>query len=79
MVSRQWVWGGRRVGYSVRKLSRKKRPWRSEVWLKNRIWRTDEWNTKEEALEYASQRKRNFYGGKSASRVLKDLKAKGQY
>lgn len=79
MVSRQWIWGDRRVGYAVRKLARKKRPWQSEVWFHGRIWRIDEWETKEDALDYARQRKRNFYGGKSAERVLKDLKAKGEY
>jgi len=79
MVHREWVWGDRQVGYAVRRLKRKRNPWRSEVWLKGRIYRTDDWATKADALDYARHRKRNFYGGRSASQVLKRLKAEGLY
>lgn len=71
-MARQWVWGDKKVGYAVKKLKRIKRPWRSEVWYKNRIWRTDDWNTKDDAINYAKGRKRNFYGGKSAERVRRE-------
>jgi hypothetical protein len=51
-------------GYSVRKLLVKKEPWLSEVWLGRSIVRTDRHETREGAIKYCRQRKRQHLGGR---------------
>jgi len=74
--SRIWVWGDKGIGYAVSATGRKKHPWQSEVWFAHRIYRTDLWATKDEALDYARQRKRGHYGGISHKVALKRFQPK---
>ena len=70
MVARTWVWGNKRMGYSVRKLARKVRPYISEVWLGSKLWRTDEHATFAGAIKYAKQRKRSYYGNMTPAQAI---------
>lgn len=75
-MKRQWIWGDKRIGYAVSATGKKKYPWRSEVWYGHKIYRTDEFRTKEEAVDYATHRKRGHYGGMSHKRALERYKPK---
>ena len=69
MPTRIWVYkkGSLRdpkQGYAVSRTGQKKYPWQSEVWYGNKIYRTDKFQTKEEAIDYIRHRKKGRYGGR---------------
>lgn len=75
-IRREWLWGDKRMGYAVQKLTRQRNPWRVEVWFDGRRWRTDDFATEAEATKFARERKRRFYGGKTQAQAIKNYRGK---
>lgn len=65
-VVRRWVWGDKRMGYSIRVSGGRNI---TETWLKNVRVRTDEFRTDREAESYARYRKRSYYGNKTPAQA----------
>lgn len=67
--NRTWVWGDKRLGYSVRPINTTKSRWVCETWLNNIRVRTDEDSSKEKVTTYANQRRRVYYGKETPARA----------
>lgn len=70
--TRKWIWGDKRLGYStIYTGTRKREPFQVEIWLKNRIVRTDNFATAQVAGAYARNRKRKHYGSMTPAEARK--------